>query len=189
MRKSKHEAAQSRQRIVDAASLEFRRKGIGETGLADLMGAAGMTHGGFYKHFDSKDQVVDESVRLAIDTIIDTIESTLSTLSGKKAYNTVISEYLSIEHRDDAANGCPFVGLGIELARNSDAVRGTTTTGFLRLVEVIAASYEGLTPSAAKKEALVTLSTLIGAATMARVVNDETLSAAILQQARIRLTR
>ena len=70
MRKSREEAAETRKRIVAAASAAFRRNGLDGTGLADLMGAAGLTHGGFYKHFASKEQVVEESLALAIETMV-----------------------------------------------------------------------------------------------------------------------
>ncbi|MFJ5297701.1 TetR/AcrR family transcriptional regulator [Pseudomonas sp. NPDC088368] len=189
MRKSRQEAAQTRQRIVEAASWEFRCKGIGDTGLADIMAAAGLTHGGFYKHFDSKDQVVEESLTLAIDGVVGTVEATLSAHSGKKAMNTVVADYLSVEHRDDPSGGCPFVGLGIELSRSSDSVRDVATAGFKKLIDTLASSYAEMTSAAAKKEAMVTLSTIIGAATLARIVNDEALSTTLLQQARLSLTQ
>jgi TetR/AcrR family transcriptional repressor of nem operon len=113
MRKSKQEAAETRQRIVEAASGEFRRKGIGGTGLADLMAAAGLTHGGFYKHFDSKDQVVEESLTLAAESLVYALESKLSTSSGDQGLNAAIADYLSMEHRDNEADGCPFVSASI----------------------------------------------------------------------------
>jgi TetR/AcrR family transcriptional repressor of nem operon len=189
MRKSKQEAAETRERIVEAASAEFRRKGIGGTGLADLMAAAGLTHGGFYKHFDSKEQVVEESLTRAVGSLVETMESKLSTSSRSRGLHAAIDAYLSIEHRDNAADGCPFVALGSELSRSSDGVREATTTGFLRLVDVIAAHMDGVSPAVAKKEALVILSTMIGALTMARVVTDPALSASILRQARQHLTQ
>jgi TetR/AcrR family transcriptional repressor of nem operon len=189
MRKSKQEAAETRQRIVEAASAEFRREGIGGTSLADLMAAAGLTHGGFYKHFDSKDQVVEESVTLAAGSYADAAESKLSASSGDRGLHAAIADYLSIEHRDNAADGCPFVALGSELARGSEGVREATTAGFLKLVDVVAGQLDGMSPAAAKKEALVMLSTMIGALTMARVVTDPEISESILRQARKHLTR
>jgi len=189
MRKSKQEAAETRQRIVEAAAAEFRRKGIGGTGLADLMGAAGLTHGGFYKHFDSKEQVVEESLALAAGSLVEAVQSRLSTSSGSRGLHAVIAAYLSDEHRDNVADGCPFAALGSDLSRSSDGVREATTTGFLKLVDVIAAQMDGMSPAAAKKEALVILSTMIGALTMARVVTDPELSASILRHARKHLTQ
>jgi TetR/AcrR family transcriptional regulator, transcriptional repressor for nem operon len=187
MRKSKQEAAETRQRIVEAASLEFRRNGVDGTGLADLMAAAGLTHGGFYRHFDSKEQVFEESLGLAIDSMVESMERTAS--QGKRGLQTVIKDYLAAEFCREVASGCPFVALGSDLARSSDEVRAVTTDGFLRMVSIIADRLEELPPDAARNRALVMLSTMIGAVTMARVVSDPALAKAILEQARKHLTQ
>src|SRR5271156_954431 len=121
MRKSKKEAAETRQRILKAAAAKFRQNGIGGTGLADLMAAAGLTHGGFYKHFESKEQVVAESITLATESTVSTMRQTLSASPGPRGLNAVISEYLSPEHRDDPSGGCPLVSLGGEVPRGGDA--------------------------------------------------------------------
>ncbi len=189
MRKSKKEAAETRQRIVAAASAAFRRDGIDGTGLADLMAAAGLTHGGFYKHFESKEQVVEESVALATESMVESMKQTLSASPGQRGLHTAIAEYLSADHRDDAAGGCPLVALGGEAARGGEAVREAATAGFLKMVEAIASRLEGVSAAAARKEALVIISTMVGAVTMARVVTDPELSSAILRQARKHLTR
>jgi len=188
MRKSKQETAETRQRIVAAAAAEFRRNGIEGTGLADLMAAAGLTHGGFYKHFESKEQVVDESLALAIESMVGEWQKTLSASPGRRGLDNAIGGYLSTEYRDNVAGGCPFVALGGEVSRSTEVVRETATTGFLQLVELIAGQLEGLSPAAAKNEALFMLTSMIGAVTMARVVTDPGLSATILRQARKHLT-
>ncbi|TAL97773.1 MAG: TetR/AcrR family transcriptional regulator [Paraburkholderia sp.] len=184
MRKSRQETAETRQRIVEAASSRFRETGIDGTALADLMADAGLTHGGFYKHFGSKEQVVLESLQLAADSLRESMASTLSRSSGSRGLNAAIASYLSPEHRDDPGGGCPFVALASELARGSDEVRDATTTGLVGLVDLIAGHFDELPPAAARKKALVVLSTMIGALTMARMVNDEQLSATILREAR-----
>src|ERR1700759_4172988 len=127
MRKSKQEAAETRQRIVESAAAEFRRNGIAGTGLADLMAAAGLTHGGFYKHFESKEQVVDESLALAIESMVEEWQRTLSASPGSRGLEDAIAGYLSAEYRDNVAGGCPFVALGGEVSRSSAAVRETAT--------------------------------------------------------------
>jgi TetR/AcrR family transcriptional regulator, transcriptional repressor for nem operon len=189
MRKSKEESAHTRQRIVEAASVEFRRNGVDGTGLADLMATAGLTHGGFYKHFGSKEQVIAESLAFAAESMVETLGRILVASPGTRGLHAAIAEYLSTKHRDDAAGGCPFAALGSEMARGSDAVREATTAGFLEMVDTIAGQLDGMSPAAAKKEALLMLSTMIGAVTMARMVTDPDLSASILRQARKRLTR
>src|SRR3954462_15582531 len=123
MRKSREEAAETRKRIVRAAASEFREKGIVATGLADLMKAAGMTHGGFYKHFESKDQLIAEACA-----------EVGRGLSGKAGANTgkgsAGSPYLSAGHRDNPAVGCPLAALGPELARCDEKTRTVATAGF-----------------------------------------------------------
>ena len=121
MRKSRQESTETRQHIVEAASAEFRAKGIDGTSLADLMAAAGLTHGGFYKHFASKEQVVEESLALAADSMVESWKRTFAASSEKHGLDTAIAEYLSKEHRDDLAAGCPFAALGSEVAHGSDA--------------------------------------------------------------------
>jgi TetR/AcrR family transcriptional repressor of nem operon len=111
MRKSKQEAAETRRRIVKAAAAKFRQNGIGGTGLSDLMAAAGLTHGGFYRHFDSKDQIVAEACAAATESAIATFFSNKSPQSGLKAR---VAKYLSPAHRDDPSAGCPLAALGSE---------------------------------------------------------------------------
>src|SRR5271167_3450244 len=94
MRKSREEAARTRKRIVTAASGEFRKNGIVATGLNDLMSAAGLTHGGFYKHFESKDQLVAEACAEAVETILEMLAAAASKKGGAAA------AYLSTDHRD-----------------------------------------------------------------------------------------
>ena len=125
MRKSKEEAAETRKRIVTAAAGEFREHGIVATGLADLMKAAGLTHGGFYKHFESKDQVVAEACAEAVRVLMEKLEAAPSKGSA-------LGSYLSIRHRDDPATGCPLAALGSELARSDEKTREAATEGFLK---------------------------------------------------------
>ena len=179
MRKSKQEAAATRRRIVKAAAAKFRQNGIGGTGLSDLMAAAGLTHGGFYRHFDSKDQIVAEACAAATESAIATFFSNNSTRSGLKAR---VAKYLSPAHRDDPSSGCPLVALGSEIARADERTRAAATQAFLELVDIIAAESGKTRPDVAKRRALVAASTMIGALTMSRIVTDRELSAAILQQ-------
>jgi TetR/AcrR family transcriptional repressor of nem operon len=179
VRKSREEAAQTRKRIVSVAAAEFREHGIVATGLADLMKAAGLTHGGFYKHFGSKDQLVAEAFAEALGTLLRGL-----TDAGPGA----VAAYLSDRHRDHPGEGCPFAAIGSELARSDDRTRAVATDGFRKLVDLIAGRFDNLTPAAARARALVAVSTMIGALTLARVVADPKLSAEILKEARKSLT-
>ncbi|QYD73479.1 TetR family transcriptional regulator [Paraburkholderia edwinii] len=184
MRKSRLETAETRQRIVEAASSKFRLQGIGSTGLADFMGEAGLTHGGFYKHFSSKDQVVQESVALAADALQETLESAVACTPANRGVKAIVDRYLSPEHLENVVDGCPFVALSGELARGTEEVRQITTHSLVDLAELIASQLPDMPSAAARKKAWVMLSTMIGAMSVARMVNDEALSASILREAR-----
>ncbi len=189
MRKSRQETAETRQRIVETASAEFRSHGIDGTGLAALMAGAKLTHGGFYKHFESKEQVVEESLEFAADSMIEEWERIMSGVPGNRGLNAAIADYLSINRRDSVAESCPFAALGGEMARGSDAVRESGTRGFLKVVDTIASQLEGLTAAAARKEALWMLSAMVGTLIMSRVMTDPELSASILREGRRHLSR
>jgi TetR/AcrR family transcriptional repressor of nem operon len=182
MRRSRQEAAETRQHIVETAATEFRSNGIDGTGLAGLMAAAGLTHGGFYKHFESKEQVVEEALTFASESLFEIAKGATVTARGNRGLQALLAQYLSVEHRDNAAHGCPYSALGCEVARSSDSVREGMTAGFLKMIDLIAGQLEGLSPAAAKKEALWIFSAMIGALSMARMVNDPNLSASILRE-------
>jgi TetR/AcrR family transcriptional regulator, transcriptional repressor for nem operon len=179
MRRSKQEAAETRQRIVKAAAAKFRQNGIGGTGLSDLMAAAGLTHGGFYRHFDSKDQLVAEACAAAAESAIATF---FSNKSPQKGLRPLVAKYLSAAHRDDPADGCPLAALGSEIARCDEKTRAAATQAFLELVDIIAAEFGKIRPDVAKRRALVAASTMIGALMMSRIVTDSDLSACILRE-------
>jgi TetR/AcrR family transcriptional repressor of nem operon len=188
MRKSKQEAAKTRERIVKVAAEEIREHGIVATGLSDLMTAAGLTHGGFYRHFDSKDQLVTEAGAAAMANLTEKLAAATSCKPHRKGLPAVVKGYLSTAHRDNPRDGCLLAALGSELSRANPETREVATAGFLKLVEVIAGQFDQTDPNEAKKQAIVTASTMIGALTMSRVVNDQALSKSILRNAEKALT-
>src|ERR1700704_5267531 len=123
MRKSKAETAKTREHILEAASAQFLSHGITEAGLARLMKAAGLTHGGFYRHFASKDQLVAEACSAAIATMTERVASGASRKRGRKGLETAVADYLSAEHRDNPRDGCPLAALGSEMARADTQTR------------------------------------------------------------------
>lgn len=177
MRKSREEAAQTRRQIVSAAAGEFRKNGVVATGLADLMKAAGLTHGGFYKHFASKDQLVAEACAEAVGSLNERVTAAAAEGSGRAA-----ALYLSTGHRDNPAVGCPLAAIGSELARCDVKTRAVATEGFRKLVEVMAGQFGEMPSTAARRRALVAVSAMIGALTVARIVTDPELSAEILKE-------
>jgi TetR/AcrR family transcriptional regulator, transcriptional repressor for nem operon len=183
MRKSKQEAAATRERIVTTAAAEFRQNGIGATGLSDLMAAAGLTHGGFYRHFASKDQLVAEACAGAVESVAEMFEGALSRPGKGNGLQAVAARYLSARHRAAPASGCPFAALGSELVRADEATRAAATEGLLGIVDILASGYAGMRPDAAKRRAFVALSTMVGALTLARLVSEPALSDQLLSDA------
>jgi TetR/AcrR family transcriptional repressor of nem operon len=184
MKRSKLEAAETRRRIVKTAATEFRRKGINATGVNDVMAAAGLTHGGFYRHFASKDQLVAEACAAALGATVEATEVPTCPALGKEALDEILAEYLSTGHRDNPSEGCVLAGLGSELARSDADTRAAATQGILKLIDVFTEQYRRNDPETAKARALVAVSAMIGAVTLSRIVTDPKLSAAVLRNTR-----
>jgi len=188
MRKSKQEAARTRERIIEAAALEFRRNGLAGTGLSELMAAAGLTHGGFYRHFASKDQLVAEACAAALDSGAKMSAAVLSHHRKRNGLEALAANYLSKRHRDDRSGGCPFAALGSELVRAYENTRTAVTEGLLKYADLIASQLDGMPPDGAKRRALAALSTMVGALILARIVTDPKLSAVLLREAEKHIT-
>jgi TetR/AcrR family transcriptional repressor of nem operon len=180
MRRSRAEAAQTRKRIVTAAAAEFRKNGIVATGLNDLMKVAGLTHGGFYKHFSSREELVAEALDRAF---ADGTEGMSAAIDGTADPLAAFVEwYLSEEHRDDRAGGCGVVALGGDVARGEQRLKGAyrlqVESYIARLEELLGGGED------AHRRATVAVSSLVGALTLARAVGDEGLSCEILREVR-----
>ncbi|HWT36332.1 MAG TPA: TetR/AcrR family transcriptional regulator [Paraburkholderia sp.] len=184
MRKSREETADTRRRIVEVAARKFRADGIQATGLADLMSEAGLSHGGFYRHFDSKDQLVAEACEAGLNAIIAKLDAAAEASAAHEGFKAIIDAYVSRPHRDARADGCPLAGMGSELARADEQTRAVAARGFDGLVEVLAKRSKRRQRAVAKSEAVFALSAMIGALTMSRIVEDPEASAAILHTVR-----
>lgn len=181
MKKSRVEAAETRKKIIDTASRLFRRDGIHATGLADVMTAAGLTHGGFYRHFASKDELVAEAFCASSDALYQTIEEVVGNKTGKRAVKAIIGNYLAPTHKDNPGSGCAFASMGAELGRADDNTRAAASQNFDKLVDAIARHWPEKKPRAAQADAIFILSAMIGALTVARAIDDPKRSAAVLQ--------
>jgi TetR/AcrR family transcriptional repressor of nem operon len=184
MKRSKIQAAETRRRIVKTAAAEFRRKGINATGLNDVMAAAGLTHGGFYRHFASKDQLIAEACAAALGSLAGPNEVPACPALNKDGLDAILAEYLSADHRDNPSEGCMLAGLGSELARTDEETRAAATDGILKLVDIFTHHYRRRNPETAQARALVAVSAMIGAVTLSRIVTDPKLSTAILRSTR-----
>src|ERR1700722_13397640 len=173
MRKSKAETAKTRQRIVAVASEAFRNKGIEATGVAEIMAAAGLTHGGFYRHFDSKEELVTEAIALSRkDYVAGTVDAANQ---GAEAVLKHFQEYATPEHRDDVGGGCPLASTGSEILRADDAKRHLATEGFRLIFEKAAPFMRSVDDEAQTETAISVLTNMIGALTMSRMVDDPVL--------------
>lgn len=176
MRYDKGRKDASRQRIMDVAAGRFRSDGIAASGLAGIMGEAGLTNGAFYPHFGSKAALVRETVALALHTQSKQIGALLAAGGAQ----LVIDTYLSADHRDNPAEGCASAALLPELAREPAETRQVYADHALTLVRQLAA---GLPPDTADPEAVALgiFATLIGTLELSRAVADPALSARILE--------
>jgi TetR/AcrR family transcriptional repressor of nem operon len=183
LRKSRLEAAQTREAIVAAAADLIRRTGIAEASLADMMAAAGLTHGGFYRHFRNKEHLISEALSAAGEKAIATIGQKMA----KGGLKAAVDGYLSTSHRDSPTPICPFAALGSEMARSRKVTKAAAT----EVLEKLFVTLAGDAPDReeARGDAIVALSVMIGAMTLARIVADSDLSLEILDRAKDHLTR
>ncbi|RWO61242.1 TetR/AcrR family transcriptional regulator [Mesorhizobium sp.] len=176
MRYEKGRREASRQRIMDVATERFRSDGIAASGLAGIMGEAGLTNGAFYPHFPSKGALVRESVAAALEAQTAQIQELLAAGGTSLAIDT----YLSAEHRDNPGKGCASAALLPEIAREPIETRQVYAEHLLKLVRQVAAE---LTPDARDPEAVAfgVFATLIGTLELSRAVNGTELSDRILE--------
>jgi TetR/AcrR family transcriptional repressor of nem operon len=184
MRKSRVEAAETRRRIVEIAADEFRANGIHGTGLADVMAAAGLSHGGFYRHFDSKDHLVAEACEAALTGIIGELEAAAEGCHGAEGFNAMVDAYMSTTHRDSPASGCPLAGMGSELARADEGTRAAAAHGIDEFVEMLAKRIGNPEDDGDRSRAVFALSALVGALTLSRILPDQAASESLLEDVR-----
>src|SRR5262245_42532383 len=147
------------------------------------MSSAGLTHGGFYKHFQSKDQLISEATSAAIATTNKAMKAVGSERPGVGSLKKVVAKYLAADHRDDPGEGCPFAALGAELARCEEKTRDAATQGLRDYIGVLASHLDSLKPGEAKNRAMAIFATMVGALILARIANNEKLSQSILRNA------
>src|ERR687894_2768152 len=170
-------------RIVQAAARAIRRSGYSGTGVADIMKDAGLTHGGFYAHFHSREAMLAEAADRAGAESVATLERFASAAAPEKALQTLMRAYLSKEHLEGAETGCPIAALGSEMPRQAPEVRRAATRRIKEAIDLIARQLPDWGKPGAHETALATLSTMVGALVLARAVDDPKLSDALRQSA------
>ena len=177
---SQAQKKKTHKRIVAIASKRFREKGLAGFGIAELMKEAGLTVGGFYKHFDSRDELVAEAVGDAFGVWQRQKEAAES--SGQQlSFEKLIDDYLSDVHRKNPGSGCAFSALAPELARSDKRTRALTSEQVRDDIELIIGLLPGKDERAARSRAILSFSALVGAMSLARAVSDEELSRKILR--------
>jgi TetR/AcrR family transcriptional repressor of nem operon len=182
MRVSREKAAEHRDRIIDAAGALFRAKGFDGIGVADIMKAADLTHGGFYGHFASKDDLVAQASRRTMARAAANWTK-LVEAAPDTPYAALLEHYLSPKHRDDPGKGCAFAALGNDAARSGKIVRRAFAEGLAPLLDILAQSIPGKSKTARRRKAVVAMATLVGALTLARAVEGTPLSDEMLEAA------
>jgi TetR/AcrR family transcriptional repressor of nem operon len=175
MKVSREQASKNRERIVEVAGQLFCERGFDGIGVADLMKAAGLTHGGFYGHFGCKDDLVAEACRDALARGVKRWTA-LAKSSRSTPLAAIAGNYLTEAHRDNPGKGCLFAALGSDAARQSPPVRKAFTEGLEALIEILAEASPGRSKAQKRKAALAIMAQMVGAIVLSRLVEDEALS-------------
>lgn len=178
MRVSRQQVEENKRTILEAAGRLFRERGFEAVTVTDVMKSAGLTHGGFYGYFKSKD---------------DLIARTLAELQGGNEARpadlaAIVERYLSPEHRDDFGHGCPVAALASEVIRQPGGARREMTAGLKRQFERLAGVAPGLTEEQRRRAAIGNWSAMVGALILARMTDDPDLSNEVLSETRAWLT-
>jgi TetR/AcrR family transcriptional regulator, transcriptional repressor for nem operon len=181
MRRSQEDKAASHERIVAAAAARIREAGTEQPGVAEIMRAAGLTHGGFYKHFGSRDELIVEAVEHAMTETESRVHEL--TAAAEDPLAAWADAYLSVEHRDDPATGCAVVALGTDIHR----VGGTAQEAYRAQVDRYIAHVQQLLEGddeTTRRRATLTLSAMVGAMMIARALGPTPRSEEILRDVR-----
>jgi TetR/AcrR family transcriptional regulator, transcriptional repressor for nem operon len=175
MKVSREQAVKHRARILDVATKRFCEHGFDGIGVADLMQQAGFTHGGFYGHFSSKEELMAQACTRAFAEKAALWQEERE-LDVDRPLASLATYYLTAAHRDDPGSGCPMAALAIDVSRQAPPVRRAFTEGLRQLVELLTAKLPGRSQAAKRRSALAAWATLVGALILARAVDDPDLS-------------
>ncbi|MBR0735711.1 TetR/AcrR family transcriptional regulator [Bradyrhizobium liaoningense] len=181
MRYSREHKQETHDRIVKKASVRLREKGAHGIGVADLMKEAGLTHGGFYAHFDSREALVIEAFAYAMDRSMDHWRKLTGEAVPEKRLALVMESYLSALHRDNPGHGCSIPALGAEIARESPKTRKAFAGKLDEMIEMMTDYIPNLPRKAARKQAIATLATMAGTMLLARIAGSSELSDEVLK--------
>ncbi len=169
--------------IVEKAAVMLKDRGIDGLSVADLMQAAGLTHGGFYRHFASKDALVAEATTAAFASIVARIERGVVKNGPASALGDYVADYLSLGHIANPAAGCPVASYGTDVARQGAVVREAYAQGLDRMCSAIAGCFSD-SPAQSRRLAREIISTMVGTVVTARATGDQQLTKSYLAAAR-----
>ena len=175
-------------RIVETAARAIRRSGYGGAGIAEIMKEAGLTHGGFYAHFDSREAMLAEAADRAGAHGVTVLARVAAAAPPKKELEAMLRAYLSKDHLEGVETGCPIAALGSEMPRQPPRVRRAATRRIREMIDLVARQSPDWGQPDAHKRALVTVATALGALVLARAVDDPKLSDALRATALNHLT-
>ncbi|MGL9618232.1 TetR/AcrR family transcriptional regulator [Bradyrhizobium sp. U531] len=181
MRYSREHKQETHDRIVKKASVRLREKGAHGIGVADLMKEAGLTHGGFYAHFDSREALVIEAFGYAMDRSMEHWRKITDEVSPEKRLTLIAEAYLSALHRDNPGHGCSIPALGAEIARESPKTRKAFAGKLDEMIELMADYIPNTPRKAARKQAIATLATMAGTMLLSRIAGASELSDEVLK--------
>lgn len=176
------------ERIVETAARAIRRSGYGGTGVAEIMKEAGLTHGGFYAHFESREGMLAEAAdRAGADTVA-FLTRVAAAAPPKQELDAMLRAYLSTKHVENRETGCAVAALGSEMPRQAPKVRRAATRRIKEMIDLVARQSPDWGQPGAHDRALVTVATALGALVLARAVDDPKLSHALREAALNHLT-
>ena len=181
MRVSRAQAEANREAVIDVASRLFRKHGFDGIGLKDLMKGAGLTQGGFYKQFESKEDLAAQASRRAMEHA--TRRWSAVAAARPDPLEALIELYLSVGHREETSDGCPLAALGSDAARQSEEVRLPFQDGIQAHLQILEESMPAAEGPKTYDKALAMLSLMVGAVTISRILNDEGMSQRFLNAA------
>jgi TetR/AcrR family transcriptional repressor of nem operon len=176
MRVSREQVAENRQKILDAAGRLFRARGYDAVSVAEVMQAAGLTHGGFYGYFASKDELIAETLAHVLTAD--------PTGGGERDLAEFAARYLVPKHRTNVALGCPVAALAGETSRQSPAARAAMTAALRRQFERLGRTAPGRSAVDRRRAAIGSWAAMVGALVLARLSDDPRLGDEILAETR-----
>jgi len=177
---SQADKAKSRERILDAAAVQIRELGLDGLGIAELMKSAKLTHGGFYGHFDSRDELISDALAKALSKGGPESARLVGGKNGPRSLKALLNTYLSKAHRDDRSAGCAVAALAGEVARSDRRTRDVMTSYLSQYFDKVADLVEGDQPD---ESAIAIVCTMVGAVALSRVARDRPMSDKILRAA------